>query len=219
VTTSDAQNPATDTPSDRKPLSAKKITVAIVTISDRAYQGIYKDKSGPAVAEAFDAETYDIVETKIISDNPQMISDELIRLADRQKVDVIVTTGSTGCSTRDVAPEATTKILHKVVPGIAETIRLANRDKNPNLILSRGTSGLRNNTLIINLPGNPESAKLSIETILPAVPHCIKTMQSQKPMFKKPSGDKKNPSPSQANYNTKMAEAFKKSGVGFVKPK
>ncbi len=163
------------------------IRVAIITVSDRAYQGIYKDESGPIVAATFPSEQYDVVATKIVPDEMFAISNEIVRCVEMERVDVVVTTGGTGCSMRDVTPEATRNVIQREVVGISEVIRLANREKNPNMILSRGVSGIRNQTLVFNLPGNPENARMALESVLAALPHCIKTMRQQRPM-KRPSG-------------------------------
>jgi len=163
------------------------IRVAIITVSDRAYQGIYKDESGPIVAATFPSEQYDVVATKIVPDEIFAISNEIVRCVEMESVDVVVTTGGTGCSMRDVTPEATRNVIQREVVGISEVIRLANREKNPNMILSRGVSGIRNQTLVFNLPGNPENARMALESVLAALPHCIKTMRQQRPM-KRPSG-------------------------------
>ncbi len=175
---------ATNVPAPQSSSTQEKrpIRVAIITVSDRAYQGIYKDESGPKVAATFPSEQYDVVVTKIVPDEIFAISNEIVRCVETERVDVVVTTGGTGCSTRDVTPEATRNVIQREVIGISEVIRLANREKNPNMILSRGISGIRNQTLVINLPGNPENARMALESVLAALPHCIKTMRQQRPM-------------------------------------
>lgn len=175
---------ATNTPAPQPSSTQEKrlIRVAIITVSDRAYQGIYKDESGPKVAATFPTEQYDVVATKIVPDEIFAISNEIIRCVEMERVDIVVTTGGTGCSMRDVTPEATRNVIQREVVGISEVIRLANRDKNPNMILSRGVSGIRNQTLVFNLPGNPENARIALESVLSALPHCIKTMRQQRPM-------------------------------------
>ncbi|MFQ3599268.1 MAG: MogA/MoaB family molybdenum cofactor biosynthesis protein [Chloroherpetonaceae bacterium] len=175
---------ATNAPAPQPNSTQEKrpIRVAIITVSDRAYQGIYKDESGPKVAATFPAEQYDVVATKIVPDEIVAISNEIVRCVEMERVDVVVTTGGTGCSIRDVTPEATRNVIQREVVGISEVIRLANREKNPNMILSRGVSGIRNQTLVFNLPGNPENARMALESVLAALPHCIKTMRQQRPM-------------------------------------
>jgi molybdopterin adenylyltransferase len=158
------------------------IRVAVITVSDRAYQGIYKDESGPKVAATFPSEQYDVAVMKIVPDDIFAISNEIVRCVEVERVDVVVTTGGTGCSMRDVTPEATRNVIQREVVGISEVIRLANREKNPNMILSRGVSGIRNQTLVFNLPGNPENARMALESVLDALPHCIKTMRQQRPL-------------------------------------
>lgn len=179
VQTTNTSTPQSSSAQDKRP-----IRVAVITVSDRAYQGIYKDESGPKVAATFPAEQYDVVVTKIVPDEIPAISNEIVRCVEEERVDVVVTTGGTGCSIRDVTPEATRNVIQREVVGISEVIRLANREKNPNMILSRGVSGIRNQTLVFNLPGNPENACMALESVLAALPHCIKTMRQQRPMKK-----------------------------------
>lgn len=175
---------ATNAPAPQSSSTQEKrlIRVAIITVSDRAYQGIYKDESGPIVAATFPTEQYDVSVTRIVPDEIFAISNEIVRCVEMERVDIVVTTGGTGCSMRDVTPEATRNVIQREVVGISEVIRLANREKNPNMILSRGVSGIRNQTLIFNLPGNPENARMALESVLGALPHCIKTMRQQRPM-------------------------------------
>lgn len=172
----------------RSAAEERLIRVAVITVSDRAYQGIYKDESGPKVAAAFPKDQYEVVITKIVPDEIKAIADEIINCVDKEHVDVVVTTGGAGCSARDVTPDATAAVIHREVIGFSEVIRLANRDKNPNLILSRGVSGIRNQSVIINLPGNPENARMAVESVLPAIPHCIRTVRQQKPLKKTGGG-------------------------------
>jgi molybdopterin adenylyltransferase len=96
---------------------------------------------------------------------------------------VVVTVGGAGCSARDMTPDATESVIEKDVPGIADAIRL--KTQNPKFLLSRGVSGIRKETLILNLPGNPESARIAIDLVIEAIPHCIKTIQTQKPRKKR----------------------------------
>ncbi len=179
------------------------IRVAVITVSDRAYQGIYKDESGPKVAATFPSEQYEVVVMKIVPDEIFAISSEIIRCVETERVDVVVTVGGTGCSMRDVTPEATRNVIQREVVGISEVIRLANRDKNPNMILSRGVSGIRNQTLVFNLPGNPENARMGLESVLDALPHCIKTMRQQRPMKKQSGGGQRQSSNAKPRTATK----------------
>ncbi len=168
----------------RSAAEERLIRVAVITVSDRAFQGIYKDESGPKVAAAFPKDMYEVIITKVVPDEVKAIANEIVNCVDNEHADVVVTTGGAGCSARDVTPDATASVIHREVVGFSEVIRLANRDKNPNLILSRGVSGIRNQSVIINLPGNPENARMAIESVLPAIPHCIKTVRQQRPARK-----------------------------------
>ncbi|ACF13050.1 molybdenum cofactor synthesis domain protein [Chloroherpeton thalassium ATCC 35110] len=163
----------------------RKITVAIITVSDLAFEGIYKDESGPIVANVFPEDVYDIISKTIVADELNGIMNELIRCSDEEHADVIVTVGGSGCSSRDVTPDATAKVIEKEVPGISDVIRIANWQNYPKMIYSRGMSGVRNDSLIVNLPGNPEGARIAIETIVGSIPNCIKTLQTQKPRKKR----------------------------------
>ncbi|MDX2128858.1 MAG: MogA/MoaB family molybdenum cofactor biosynthesis protein [Chloroherpetonaceae bacterium] len=158
----------------------RAIRVAVITVSDRAYQGIYKDESGPKVAAAFPADVYEVAIQRIVPDEANAISNEIVRCAEIERVDVILTTGGAGCSPRDVTPEATFKILQREVVGLSDAIRLSYRETHPTLMLSRGVSGIRNQSLVVNLPGSPENAKLALEIILPALPHFVKTVRQQR---------------------------------------
>jgi molybdopterin adenylyltransferase len=161
----------------------RPIRVGIITVSDRAFQGIYKDETGPKVAAVF-TDIYEVAVQRIVSDDHQAIAREIITCVDIERLDVVVTVGGTGCSIRDVTPEATMEVITRIVPGISETIRMATREKNPNIILSRGVSGMREQTLIFNLSGNPENAKMALESVLSALPHFVKTIHQQKPLKK-----------------------------------
>jgi len=163
----------------------RKIKVAIITVSDLAFEGIYKDESGPIVAKVFPNDVYDIVSKTIVADEINGITNELLRCADEERVDVIVTVGGSGCSSRDVTPDATAKVIDKEVPGISDVIRIANWETYPKMIYSRGMSGVRNDSLIINVPGSPEGARIAMETVVGSIPHCIKTLQTQKPRKKR----------------------------------
>lgn len=102
------------------------IRVAVITVSDRAYQGIYKDESGPKVAATFPSDQYDVVVKRIVPDEVFAISNEIVQCVNSERVNVVVTTGGTGCSARDVTPEATRNVIQREVVGISEVIRLAN---------------------------------------------------------------------------------------------
>ncbi len=162
----------------------RKFKVAVITVSDIAYQGVYKDETGPMVVDVFDPEVFDVHIQTVVPDNEQSIVDELLRCTDIEKMDIVITVGGSGCSSRDVTPEATAKVLDKELSGVSEAIREETRKRYPKMLFSRGLSGLRKNTFILNLPGNPENAKSAIECVVGSIPLCLKTIQKQKPRKK-----------------------------------
>ena len=147
----------------------------ILTASDRASSGEYEDLSGPAIEE-FLKNTLSSpweVERKLVSDEEKIIEEALIDLVERKKCSVILTTGGTGPSIRDVTPEATFSICEKMLPGFGEQMRSISLKYVPTAILSRQTAGIRGETLIINLPGSPRSIKEILDEIFAAVPYCV----------------------------------------------
>lgn len=145
--------------------------VAVVTLSDKGAKGEREDLSGPAICSIMEEKGYEVVETLLLPDNQEAIEKELIRLADGRQVDLILTTGGTGFSRRDVTPEATMAVATRNAPGIAEAIRANSMLITKRAMLSRGVSVLRNNTLIINLPGSPKAVKESLEVIISELDH------------------------------------------------
>ncbi len=151
------------------------MTFARITLSDRASAGIYEDLSGPAI-ETFFAEhlAEDIAwERVLIPDESERITAELRRLCDETRCALIITTGGTGPSPRDVTPEATRAVLHRELPGFGEIMRVHSFAKVPTAILSRATAGTRGTTLIINLPGNPRAIGECLPLLLPAIIECL----------------------------------------------
>ncbi len=154
-------------------------TAAIITVSDRASAGIYEDKTGPVLIEMLSNAGYDVRETLVIPDEQDQIESALIRLADRNTA-LILTAGGTGFSPRDVTPEATTSVCQRMVPGIPEAMRVASMRITPRGMLSRAAAGIRDHSLIINLPGSPKAAKENLESVLPALAHGVAMMQGEK---------------------------------------
>ena len=142
--------------------------VGIVTLSDKGYQGEREDKSGPKIKELLPAEQYEVVSMRLLPDERAMIEEELIRLADLEQCDLVLTTGGTGFSMRDVTPEATLAVSGRVAPGIAEAIRAGSM-----AMLSRAVSAIRHRTLIINLPGSPKAVEESLGFVLDTLPHAL----------------------------------------------
>ena len=152
------------------------IKTAILTISDKGSRGERVDGTGEAIKNTLDSKEYTIEYYKIIPDDMDKIQEELIQLCDELKVNLILTNGGTGFSKRDVTPEATMKVIEKNVPGIAEAMRSASLKITPKAMLSRAVSGIRDETLIVNLPGSPKGAVENLQVVLPALPHGIEIL-------------------------------------------
>ncbi|HAO79464.1 MAG TPA: molybdopterin adenylyltransferase [Verrucomicrobia subdivision 3 bacterium] len=157
-----------------------------ITISDRASAGIYEDRSGPEIekvlGEVFGAETKFIV--AVIPDEPEKISAQLRELADSEKCDLIVTTGGTGISVRDVTPEATRAVLEKELPGFGEIMRAQSFAKVRTAVLSRATAGTRGRSLIVNLPGKPTAVRECLEILAPAIREGVAHLRGEDPHAK-----------------------------------
>lgn len=144
---------------------------AVVTLSDKGSRGECADESGPLLARLLAEAGYEVVEKLLLPDEQGRIQTELIRLSDGRQCHLVLTTGGTGFSPRDVTPEATLAVATRNAPGIAEAIRAHSMTITPRAMLSRGASVLRNGTLIVNLPGSPKAAREGLEYILPALGH------------------------------------------------
>lgn len=149
----------------------RPFTAAVITVSDRSAAGIREDLSGPAAADMLTQAGYQVLETIIVPDEQDRISRELKRLADQRQISLVVTSGGTGFSLRDRTPEATLDVADRVAPGIAEAIRAKSLAITDRAMLSRGVSVIRNQTLIVNLPGSPKAVKESLGFILGALEH------------------------------------------------
>lgn len=149
--------------------------IGIVTISDRASQGIYEDKGGPAIHATLSAYLTSpwTAETRVIPDDLLTIQGTLCELVDRQGCCLVVTTGGTGPSPRDVTPEATAAVCARMMPGFGELMRAVSLKSVPTAILSRQTAGLRGRALIINLPGKPTAIRECLDAVFPAIPYCL----------------------------------------------
>ena len=155
---------------------ARPFTAAWITLSDKGAAGEREDKSGPLIGEMLTAAGYNVVEGVLIPDEPEMLKAQLIRLADQRQVNVILTTGGTGFAPRDMTPEATTEVCDRMAPGISEALRAYSITKTPKGMLSRGVSGIRNQTLIINLPGSPKAVSECMEYLLTALDHGLEIL-------------------------------------------
>lgn len=153
----------------------EEVKIGVVTVSDRASTGVYEDKGGPAIIEVlsdFITSPWQPV-ARVIADDRDLIQATLIALADDEKCSLILTTGGTGPTIRDVTPEATEAVCQKMLPGFGELMRSKSLEQVPTAILSRQTAGIRGSTLMINLPGRPASIRMCMLAVFPAVPYCI----------------------------------------------
>ncbi|EFR48359.1 molybdopterin adenylyltransferase [Helicobacter canadensis] len=149
--------------------------IGILTLSDRASAGVYEDISGQAIINTLKDYLTSPWESvyRLIGDDLEQIKSQLIELADIEKCDLIVTTGETGPAIRDVTPEATEAVCQKMLPGFGELMRQTSLKYVPTAILSRQTAGIRNQTLILNLPGKPKSIRECLDAVFPAIPYCL----------------------------------------------
>jgi len=154
---------------------AQGVPVGIVTVSDRAYQGIYEDKGGPgihAVLTEFLATPWRAV-SRVVPDEADRISAVLVELAEREGCSLVLITGGTGPAPRDVTPEATAAVCERLLPGFGELMRAASLKDVPTAILSRQLAGTRGSTLFVNLPGKPSAIRTCLDAVFPAIPYCI----------------------------------------------
>ncbi|MGM0366216.1 MAG: MogA/MoaB family molybdenum cofactor biosynthesis protein [Actinomycetota bacterium] len=151
----------------------KQLKIAVITVSDKGYRGQREDRSGKYIIQYFKQKGWEITHYQIVPDRKEMISSLLMQISDSQETNLIITTGGTGFSPQDVTPEATEEVIQKKVPGFSEIIRIEGQKKTPRAILSRGVSGIRGKTLIINLPGSIKGVKDSLELIYRPLPHGI----------------------------------------------
>ena len=153
--------------------------LGILTISDKGALGQRYDESGKVIRDSLSPSDSHVVKYEVIPDEVAVIANKLTEWADEGSVDVILTTGGTGLSNRDVTPEATLSVVGKVVPGFAEAMRIKTYNVTPMAMLSRATSGVRGNCLIINLPGSPKAVRECLEVILPAIAHAIEIIKGE----------------------------------------
>lgn len=153
--------------------------VGIITVSDKGSKGEREDKSGELIEEIIRDYGYDVVERIIIPDEEDIIYEKIVNMADKLKVDLILTTGGTGFSSRDVTPEATIRACNRMANGIAEAIRYHSLSITPRAMLSRAVSGIRNETLIVNLPGSPKAVKEALEYILDSLHHGLEILSGR----------------------------------------
>ena len=149
----------------------------ILTISDRSSRGERADTSGPSLALLIQAEGWSVAKQSILPDDESAIREILVDWADSAELDVILTTGGTGFSPRDVTPEATRAVIERDAPGLSEAMRAASLKITPHAMLSRIVTGMRKKTLIVNLPGSPKGAVENLQVILPVLSHAVQLLQ------------------------------------------
>ncbi|MEO8357558.1 MAG: MogA/MoaB family molybdenum cofactor biosynthesis protein [Chloroflexota bacterium] len=152
------------------------IRFGILTLSDRSSRGERADSSGPALARLIQAQGWSVAKQSLLPDDETAIRDILISWADSAELDVILTTGGTGFSPRDVTPEATRAVIEREAPGLAEAMRAASLAVTPHAMLSRIVTGIRKKTLIINLPGSPKGAAENLQVVIPVLPHAVQLL-------------------------------------------
>ncbi len=150
------------------------INIGIISVSDRAFNKVYQDEGIPEIEKIFsNLNTFRILKKIIIPDEKEIIKENLIELSDKDKLDIIITTGGTGPSSRDVTPDATLEVIDKEYPGFGEYMRLESLKYSKNAILSRQTAGTRSKSLILNLPGNPKSISELLPNLISQLEHFI----------------------------------------------
>lgn len=154
-------------------------TVGILTVSDKCSSGEREDKSGEAIRGILSGIGIHVTEYDVVADERNLISQRLVKWADEDSLDVVLTTGGTGLTPRDVTPEATLAVVDMIVPGFAEAMRAEGLKKTPHAMLSRAVVGTRGKCLIINLPGSPKAVRECLQVVLPALPHAVETLKGE----------------------------------------
>ncbi len=149
---------------------------AVLTVSDRSASGERPDASGPVLVEMIKRQGWQLIRQSVLPDDLNILRELLESWCDRGDVDVILTTGGTGFSPRDVTPEATRAVVEREAPGLAEGMRAASATKSPHAMLSRAVAGIRRRVLIINLPGSPKAAEENFQVVIPALEHAVKLL-------------------------------------------
>ncbi len=159
-------------------MTSETARIGIVTVSDRASRGEYQDLGGPAIHDYLNEVLTNAWEpfAKVISDDQDLIQSTLAELVDVERCCLVITTGGTGPSQRDVTPEATEAVCDRMMPGFGELMRKVSLEKVATAILSRQTAGLRGQSLIVNLPGKPKAIAECLDAVFPAIPYCIDLM-------------------------------------------
>lgn len=158
---------------------ASPYRAAIVTVSDSVAQGVREDLSGPAVRQVLEEAGWTVISTEAVPDDFSVLRERLSALASDSEIDAVFTTGGTGVGPRDRTPEATTSIMERSLPGVAEVMRREGLKKTPLAALSRAVVGLKGKSLLVNLPGAPAGAQDSLKAILEILPHAIDVLRGE----------------------------------------
>ena len=176
---------------DRQHQASLIVAVGIITVSDTSSRGEREDLGGPAIREMMLASGAAVGAYVIVPDEQGQIAAQIRQMADERRLDLVLTTGGTGLSARDVTPQATLECIDYEVPGIAEAMRAFSLTKTPAAMTSRAVAGVRGRTLVINLPGSPKGVRECLEVVLPALPHAVNLLRGE-------TGDHQRPAPSPA---------------------
>ena len=154
-------------------------TAAVITVSDKGYRGQREDTSGPNLVKILTEKGFSVTYTSIVPDEPDMIREQLVKCADELKIALVLTTGGTGFSPRDITPEATLEVVERLTPGIPEAMRAESMKITPKGCLSRSAAGIRGRSLIINLPGSKKASAENILAVIDPVAHGLDMLYSE----------------------------------------
>ena len=154
-------------------------TAAVITVSDKGYRGQREDTSGPNLVKILTEKGFEVTYTSIVPDEPDMIKEQLVKCADELKIALVLTTGGTGFSPRDITPEATLEVVERLTPGIPEAMRAESMKITPKGCLSRSAAGIRGRSLIINLPGSKKASAENILAVIDPVAHGLDMLYSE----------------------------------------
>lgn len=156
-----------------------RYTAAVITVSDKGYRGEREDTSGPNLVKILTEKGFEVTYTSIVPDEPDMIKEQLVKCADELKIALVLTTGGTGFSPRDITPEATMEVVERLTPGIPEAMRAESMKITPKGCLSRSAAGIRKRSLIINLPGSKKASAENILAVIDPVAHGLDMLYSE----------------------------------------
>lgn len=154
-------------------------TAAVITVSDKGYRGEREDTSGPNLVKILTEKGFEVTYTSMVPDEPDMIKEQLVKCADELKIALVLTTGGTGFSPRDITPEATMEVVERLTPGIPEAMRAESMKITPKGCLSRSAAGIRGRSLIINLPGSKKASAENILAVIDPVAHGLDMLYSE----------------------------------------